>query len=158
MVHVQVIFTIMIGLVTWPLFCLQLVNEIREEPSSSYIMQLFVNGISLTVASSHMPCEPQHTILTIQSVGPNPDFFLLPYVAKCKILRINLSDVSQNYTLNDIREHTQLAIYHYGYHYGQSIEFHLHSAHVVSKANCLLGLMLLLTLQLPCSQLIKYVT
>ena len=58
-------------------------------------------------------------------------------IPKCKILRIGTSTLPQNYTLNGTPLDNVQDI---GITIDSQLKFHSHSSHIVSKANCLLGL------------------
>ena len=62
------------------------------------------------------------------------------YVPKCKVLRIGTSTLSQNHTLNGTPLDSVQDMRDLGITIDSQLKFHSHSSHIVSKANCLLGL------------------
>ena len=126
------------GSVLGPILFLIYVNDIPSVVDSHLL--LFADDIKLyrRIQSENDTVQLQDDINNLLNWS---NTWLLNFnIPKCKVLRIGTSTLPQNYTLNGTPLDNVQDMRDLGITIDSQLKFHSHSSHIVSKANCLLGL------------------
>ena len=126
------------GLVLGPILFLIYINDIPTVVDSHLL--LFADDIKL-----YRKIQSENDIVQLQEDINNllnwSNTWLLDFnIPKWKVLRIGTSTLPQNCTLNGTPLDSVQDMRDLGITIDSQLKFHSHSSHIVSKANCLLGL------------------